>query len=167
MGLGRRLNSMAYWLFKTEPDEFSIDDLNASPNQTARWDGIRNFQARNFIRDQIALTDQVLIYHSQCRPTAIVGRAEVVKAAYPDPAQFDPQSPYFDTRASKDAPRWFCVDIRLIERFAHHLTLTQIKSSPPLAEMALLKQGRLSVSPVRATEAALILSHCQEADPPQ
>lgn len=152
---------MAYWLFKTEPDEFSIDHLSASPNQTARWDGIRNYQARNYIRDELALHDLVFIYHSQCKPTAIVGLAEVVKPAYPDPAQFDPHSPYYDAKASEDIPRWYCVDVQLRERFAREMTLTQIKSSPALADMALLKQGRLSVTPVRAIEAAFICSRCR------
>lgn len=155
---------MAYWLFKTEPSEFSIDDLACSPEQTARWDGIRNYQARNYIRDQLALGDRVFIYHSQCTPTAIVGLAAVVATAYADPAQFDQQSRYYDAKASHEHPRWYCVDIRLIQVFTRAFTLAQIKAAPPLAEMALLKQARLSVAPVRPDEATFILKQC-EADP--
>lgn len=154
---------MAYWLFKTEPSEFGIDDLACSPEQTARWDGIRNYQARNTLRDQLTIGDQVFIYHSQCKPTAIVGLAEVVTGAYADPAQFDEQSRYFDAKASRESPRWYCIDIRLLQRFMRPLTLPQIKATPQLADMAILKQRRLSVTPVRQAEGRLILKACQDS----
>jgi len=143
---------MNYWLFKSEPDEYSIDDLAAERGQTGRWDGIRNYQARNFLRDAVAAGDGVFFYHSACKVPAIVGTAAVVRAAYPDPAQFDPESKYFDPKASADKPRWFCVDIRFNSRFARPLPLAEIKQNPQLAEMVLVKQGRLSIQPVTAAE---------------
>lgn len=152
-----------YWLFKTEPSEFGIDDLAKAPAQTARWDGIRNYQARNYIRDQLALGDQVFLYHSQCKPPAVVGLATVVTPAYADPAQFDPRSPYYDAKATSESPRWYSLDICLTQRFPRELTLAQIKAMPALADIALLKQGRLSIVPIRPTEAAAILSQCQAA----
>jgi predicted RNA-binding protein with PUA-like domain len=152
---------MAYWLFKTEPDECSIDDILAAPKQTVPWEGIRNYQARNFLRDHVALHDQIFIYHSQCKPTAIVGLAQVVSQAYPDPAQFDPESPYFDPKSNRDNPRWVCLDIKFSERFRQPMTLAEIKASTALTDIALVKQGRLSVTPVKANEAAFIFSYCR------
>ncbi|WP_346838650.1 EVE domain-containing protein [Microbulbifer sp. SAOS-129_SWC] len=149
---------MNYWLFKSEPDEYSIDDLAAEPGQTGRWDGIRNYQARNFLRDAVAAGDAVLFYHSACKVPAVVGSAEVVRAAYPDPAQFDPESKYFDPKASADKPRWFCVDIRFRARFARPLPLAEIKQNPQLADMVLVKQGRLSIQPVTAAEWTTIVA---------
>lgn len=143
---------MNYWLFKSEPDEYSIDDLASESGQTGRWDGIRNYQARNFLRDSVAVGDGVLFYHSACKVPAVVGTAEVVKAAYPDPVQFDPESPYFDPRASADAPRWYCVDLRWRSKFARPVPLAQIKADPLLQEMVLVKQGRLSIQPVEKGE---------------
>ena len=139
-----------HWLFKTEPDEFSIDDLKA--DGTARWDGIRNYQARNFLRDQVKLGDSVFIYHSSCARPGIAGQAEVIKTAYPDPAQFDAESRYYDPKATKDAPRWFCVDVRWWATFPELLSLTRLKQLPVLEDMVLLKQGRLSVQPVTAEQ---------------
>ncbi|NVK40030.1 MAG: EVE domain-containing protein [Oceanospirillaceae bacterium] len=143
---------MHYWLFKTEPDVFGIDDLAAAPGQTARWDEIRNFQARNFLRDRVRPGDQVLIYHSSCRQVGVAGIAEVVSEPYADPSQFDPDHPLFDTKAAPGAPRWYCVDVRLSQRFARVLPLKALKQVPELSEMVLLRQGRLSVQPVRAEE---------------
>ncbi|KUJ82804.1 EVE domain-containing protein [Microbulbifer flavimaris] len=143
---------MNYWLFKSEPDEYSIDDLASEPDQIGRWDGIRNYQARNFLRDQVAAGDSVLFYHSACKVPAVVGTAEVVKAAYPDPAQFDPESAYFDPKASPENPRWFCVDLRWGSKFAHPVALATIKADPLLQDMVLVKQGRLSMQPVAAAE---------------
>lgn len=143
---------MADWLFKTEPDEFSIQNLQASPEQTTRWDGIRNYQARNFIRDTMKPGDRVLIYHSRTRPMAVVGTARVVTAPYADPAQFNPESDYFDPKSSVETPRWFCVDVQLDSIFKTAVTLDTIKITPELAEMVLLKQGRLSIQPVTAAE---------------
>lgn len=149
---------MNYWLFKSEPDEYSIDDLAAEPGRVGRWDGIRNYQARNFLRDQVAAGDAVFFYHSACKVPAIVGTAEVVRAAYPDPAQFDPQSKYFDPRASADKPRWFCVDIHWLSQFARPVPLAEIKQNPALSEMVLVRQGRLSIQPVTADEWKTVLA---------
>lgn len=148
---------MKYWLFKAEPDVYGIEHLAAEKNQTGRWDGIRNYQARNFIRDEIALGDEVLIYHSGIKTPQIVGKAKIVKTAYPDPLQFNPESPYFDPKSSPENPRWFSVDIQLLERFKKPLTLADIKSHPALHEMVLVKQGRLSTQPVTASEMEIIL----------
>jgi len=147
---------MNYWLFKSEPDEYSIDDLKNEPGHTGRWDGIRNFQARNFLRDRVQEGDGVLFYHSACKVPAVVGTAEVVRAAYADPAQFDPESKYFDPKAAVETPRWFCVDIRWHSAFARPVALKDIKQNPQLAEMVLVKQGRLSIQPVTAAEWQLL-----------
>ncbi|MEX2961776.1 EVE domain-containing protein [Microbulbifer sp. TYP-18] len=148
---------MNYWLFKSEPDVYGITDLAAEPGRTGRWDGIRNYQARNFLRDQVQVGDGVLFYHSACRVPAVVGTAEVVRAAYADPAQFDPGSKYFDPRSSAAKPRWYCVDIRWGSQFARPVPLAAIKRDPELAEMVLVRQGRLSVQPVTAREWQRIL----------
>lgn len=143
---------MAYWLLKTEPDEFSIDDLKALGSESEPWDGIRNYQARNIMRDQIKVGDLAFIYHSSCKNVGIAGIAKVVKEAYPDPAQFNPQSKYHDAKASPDNPRWVCVDVVFVEKFEHLIPLKTIKAHPALTEMALVKQGRLSVQPVTEQE---------------
>lgn len=148
---------MKYWLFKSEPSEFSIEDLAKCPGQTTRWDGIRNYQARNFLRDQTAVNDRVLFYHSSCKPTAVVGVATIVSVAYPDPAQFDKKSPYFDIKTTQDSPRWYSVDIKLEKIFTHPVELAQIKSETRLAQMVLLKRGRLSIQPVAPEEFKLIV----------
>lgn len=148
---------MKYWLFKTEPGEFSIEDLANCPGQTTRWDGIRNYQARNFLRDQTAINDRVLFYHSSCKPTAVVGVATIVSAPYPDPAQFDKKSPYFDAKTTQDSPRWYSVDIKLEQIFSCPVELEQIKSETRLAQMVLLKRGRLSIQPVAPAEFKLIV----------
>lgn len=156
---------MAYWLFKTEPDEFGIVDLANSPQQTARWDGIRNFQARNFLRDQVQLGDQVFIYHGKIKAAGIVGLAEVITQAYPDPAQFDPQSPYWDEKSSATQPRWYCVDLHWQTTFTQPVLLEWIKQIPDLAAMVLLKQGRLSVQPVSTHESRIILLQAGQPAP--
>ena len=147
-----------YWLFKAEPDVYGIEHLAAETNQTGRWDGIRNYQARNFLRDKVAVDDEVFVYHSHCKNPGIVGVAHVVRAAYPDPSQFNPQSPYYDPKAQPEAPRWFAVDIQLKEKFAEIIPLTVLKHQAPLAQMVLLKQGRLSTQPVTPQEWKYILS---------
>lgn len=144
---------MNYWLFKTEPAEFSIEDLAKAPRQSTRWDQIRNYQARNFIRDNIQTGDAVFIYHSQCRPTGIAGMAKVVTPAYPDPTQFDTQSDYFDPKSTTESPRWYSVDICLTGQWTPLLPLSVIKAQPDLQDMVLLKQGRLSVQPVTVSQA--------------
>ncbi|UTA47532.1 EVE domain-containing protein [Simiduia sp. 21SJ11W-1] len=141
---------MAYWLFKTEPDDISLDDIKKAGRM--RWDGIRNYQARNFLRDQCAQGDGVFIYHSQCKNVGVVGCARIVQAAYPDPAQFNPKSPYFDAKATDQAPRWFCVDIAYESQLPRCVSLAEIKAEAGLAEMVLVKQGRLSVQPVSSAE---------------
>lgn len=145
-----------HWLFKTEPHVFSIENLEKSTDKTTRWDGVRNYQARNLLRDQIKVGDEVFVYHSQCKVPGIVGLATVVKAAYPDPAQFNPASDYFDPKADSDNPRWFCVDIQHRKTFADAIPLQSLKQNPELHEMVLLKQGRLSVQPVTQQQAAII-----------
>ena len=144
---------MAYWLFKTEPDAFSIDDLASRPNQTEPWDGVRNYQARNFLRDDIALGDFVYIYHSRCKSVGIAGVAEVVKAGYPDTTQFDPESKYFDPKSDPATPRWFRVDVKFVEKFEKVLALSDIKQMQEITELPLVKKGgRLSVMPVTEQE---------------
>lgn len=149
---------MEYWLFKTEPDAFSIDDLANMPNQTEHWDGIRNYQARNFLRDQIKNGDQVFIYHSSCKDVGIVGLAEVVKEGYPDHTQFDPEAKYYDPKSPQDNPRWYMVDIKFKQKFDQLLSLKAIKQMPNISEIGLVKKGgRLSVMPVLESEFELLL----------
>lgn len=138
---------MNYWLLKTEPTVYSIDDL-ARDGRTC-WDGVRNFQARNYLRDQMKLGDKVLVYHSNAKPMAIVGVAEVVREGYPDDTAFDPNNHHFDPDSKKDAPTWFMVDIAFIEKFKRPITLDEAKADPDLMGMVLIQKGsRLSVQPV-------------------
>ncbi len=146
-----------YWLFKSEPDVYSIDQLAAEKQQITRWDGIRNYQARNFLRDQVKVGDKVFFYHSRCKVPGIIGITEVVKAAYPDPAQFDPKHNYYDSKATLDKPRWYAVDVKLVEKFPDVIPLQLLKQQPPLENMVLLKQGRLSIQPVAPEEWKFIL----------
>lgn len=141
-----------YWLFKAEPHIYGIDHLAAAPEKIGRWDGIRNYQARNFLRDQIALNDEVFIYHSSCKDVGIVGTAKVIKAAYPDPTQFNPESDYYDPKSTPENPRWFSVNIQLTHIFPRLIPLAEIKSQPVLENMVLVKQGRLSTQPVSKNE---------------
>lgn len=147
-----------YWLLKTEPGEFSIHDLEKAPKQTTMWDGVRNYQARNFLRDAMHEGDPVLFYHSITDP-GIVGLAEVASAAYPDPTQWDPENDHYDPKSSHDAPRWFLVDIRFVRRFKAPLSLALLRDQKSLEGMELLRKGsRLSVQPVRKEEYNAILS---------
>jgi len=142
-----------YWLFKSEPTDFSIDDLDKSPGKKTYWDGIRNYQARNFIRDDIRKGDGVLFYHSNADPLAVVGYCEIVKEAYPDHTQFDPDNKHFDPTALQKEPRWYMVDIRLSEIFKHLIILKEIKENPKLKDFRLIQRGnRLSVFPVNKKE---------------
>jgi predicted RNA-binding protein with PUA-like domain len=146
-----------YWLFKSEPDAFSIDDLTRAKGRTTFWDGVRNYQARNLLRDTIQVGDGVLFYHSSTEPMAIVGTATVVKKGYPDHTAFDPKDPHYDPKSDPAEPTWYMVDIRLDKVFAEPLTRTQLQAIPALKEMMLLKRGsRLSVQPVTAGEWAAI-----------
>ncbi len=140
---------MNYWLFKTEPSECSIDDFARAPTTPIVWEGVRNYQARNFLRDGVLVGDQVLIYHSSCKDIGVAGIAEVVRAAYADPSQFDPRSPYYDAKSSPQQPRWVAVDLRFVHKLSRLITLDKIKSSAKMAELAVVQKGnRLSVMPV-------------------
>ena len=142
-----------YWLFKSEPNEFSWEDLKKAKNKTTYWDGVRNYQARNFLRDDIKKGDGVLFYHSNADPLAVMGYCEVVKEGYPDHTQFDPDDKHFDPKADEANPTWFMVDIRIIEEFNNPVTLNQIKENPKMKNIKLIQRGnRLSVMPVAKTE---------------
>ena len=146
------------WLMKSEPAECSIDDLAAAPSQTVPWVGVRNYQARNFMRDAMRVGDGVLFYHSSCAEPGVAGLAEVASAAYPDATQFDAASPYFDAKSKPDAPRWLNVDVKLMRK-TRLLTLKQMRATPPLASMRLLQAGnRLSITPVSAEEWQAVLA---------
>lgn len=149
---------MAYWLFKSEPDVFGIEHLKTSPDQTTPWDGVRNYQARNLMRDQMQVGELAFFYHSNCKVPGVVGIMTVVAPAHPDPTQFDPASDYFDPKATPEKPRWFCVDLKFREAFDKVIPLETMKAHPALAEMALVRKGnRLSVMPVTDAEWAAIL----------
>jgi predicted RNA-binding protein with PUA-like domain len=139
---------MNYWLMKSEPDEVSVDDALAAVRATVPWTGVRNYQARNFMRDQMQVGDGVLFYHSSCAQPGIVGIARVVSAAYPDPTQFDRKSPYYDPASKKDAPRWLLVDVQ-VQRKTRNLTLPELRATPGLHDLIVLRKGnRLSITPV-------------------
>ena len=138
-----------YWLVKSEPDCFSWDDLVAAPGRTTCWDGVRNYQARNFMRDGMKKGDLVLFYHSSAEPNAVLGVAEVVREAYPDPTQFDPKADHFDPKSDTASPTWIMVDLKAREAFRRPVTLAELKKDPRLDGMELLKRGsRLSVQAV-------------------
>ncbi len=142
-----------YWLMKSEPSCFSIDDLCYRPKQTAPWDGIRNYQARNFIRDTMRVGDQAFFYHSSCHPPGIVGTMEIISDAYPDYTAFDPGSAHPDAKSTPDNPRWFMVDVHFKEKFPHIISLESLRQYPELAKMPLLRRGnRLSILPVSTNE---------------
>ncbi len=143
---------MKYWLMKSEPDEFSIDDLAAAAAQSTPWVGVRNYQARNFMRDDMKVGDAVFFYHSSCPEPGIAGIAEVSSPAYPDATQFDKKSPYFEAKATHETPRWIHIDVKLVRK-TRLLSLTELRSHPELAEMRILARGnRLSITPVSASE---------------
>jgi predicted RNA-binding protein with PUA-like domain len=148
---------MRSWLIKSEPDEFSIDDLLAAPERTVGWFGVRNYQARNFMRDQMRLGDGILFYHSSCARPGIVGLATVASGAYPDPTQFDPANKYFDAKATPENPRWMQVDVRG-EKKISLIGLPQLRAHADLSDMPLLKRGnRLSITPVSMHEWRVII----------
>lgn len=150
---------MKYWLLKTEPETFSIDDLARAKQQTTCWDGVRNYQARNFLRDQLKRGDLCFIYHSSDQPPGIVGLAEVVREGYPDPTAFDPRSPYYDERSQPDNPRWYMVDVKLKQKFSAKITLDALRETKGLQGMELLRKGsRLSVQPVTERQFAIIMA---------
>ena len=150
---------MNYWLLKSEPRAFSIDDLEQRPGQTEPWDGVRNYQARNLLRDHIKRGDQAFFYHSSCPQPAIVGLVEVVSDGHPDPTAFDPVSAHYDPGSTLDSPRWYLVDVRFLRRLRRPLPLAELKTYSELAALPLLQKGnRLSVMPVSSGEWAFILS---------
>ena len=140
-----------YWLVKSEPEVFSFDDLLAVPGRTTHWDGVRNFAARNHLR-AMKKGDRVLFYHSSAKPTAVVGIAEVAREAYPDPTALDKKDPHFDPKSKAEDPTWFMVDIKAVESLKRPVSLDEIKKVKSLANMALIRLGRLSVQPVTPEE---------------
>ena len=150
---------MNYWLMKSEPEAFGIDDLKAMPKQTDHWDGVRNYQARNMMRDDMKIGDQVFFYHSNCKPPGIIGTMKVVKESYADFTALDPESKYYDPKSSEDNPRWFMVDVKFQKKFKRLIPLDELKEVPALQEMRLLQRGnRLSITPVSETEWDAILN---------
>ncbi|ARO87217.1 EVE domain-containing protein [Nitrosospira lacus] len=148
---------MRYWLMKSEPSDVSIDDLASMPKQTVAWYGVRNYQARNFMRDQMRVGDQVFFYHSSCEQPGIVGIAEVCKRAYPDATQFDPASKYFDPKATPETPRWFNVDVQFVKK-TRLVGIKELRSYPELASLRILQKGsRLSITPVDPAEWKFIM----------
>jgi predicted RNA-binding protein with PUA-like domain len=151
---------MNHWLIKSEPDAFSIDDLEKCPGGKDHWDGIRNYQARNFMRDEMKVGDRVLFYHSNCKPPGVVGIAEVASESYPDHTAFDPNEKYFDPKSDPDNPRWLMVDIRFVRKLDRMITLEEIKNHVEQLEgFPLIRRGnRLSIMPVSAVHWDFILS---------
>jgi len=150
---------MQYWLMKSEPDVFGIEDLARRPDQTEPWDGVRNYQARNMMRDQMQKGDQVFFYHSNCKPPGIVGIAEVVRTGYPDHTAFEPTSKYHDPKSDPEKPRWYMVDVKFVRRLQRPITLDELKThDDDLGDFPLLRKGnRLSVMPVTAEQWDYIL----------
>ena len=147
---------MRYWLIKSEPDEVSIDDVLAAPSQRVAWFGVRNYQARNFLRDQMQVGDLALFYHSSCAEPGIAGIVTIASSAYPDASQFDPASPYYDPKATAQQPRWISVDVTALRKTVF-LSLTQLRTMPELADMRVLAKGnRLSIMPVEPAQWALL-----------
>jgi len=148
-----------YWLMKSEPQEFSIDDLMQAPKQITAWEGVRNYQARNFMRDSMHASDLVYFYHSNCDLPGIVGIAKIVRESYADPSQFDAKSAYFDAKSNPQQPRWFCVNVQFVEKFPKVISLSALKNNIQLQDFALIRKGnRLSVLPVSQQHWNLILS---------
>jgi predicted RNA-binding protein with PUA-like domain len=139
---------MNYWLMKSEPDDVSVDDALAAPNSTVPWTGVRGFQARNFMRNDMRVGDGVLFYHSSCAVPGIYGIAQVTSTPYPDPTQFDAKSPYYDAASRREKPRWYLVDVQVLRKI-EPLTLAEMRARPELADMLVLRRGnRLSITPV-------------------
>ncbi len=155
--------SMQYWLMKSEPGDYSIDDLKR--DGTEHWDGVRNYQARNLMRDQMEIGDRVLFYHSNAKPPGVVGVAEIGSGPYPDHTQFDPESKYHDPKSDPDDPRWIMVDVKFVEKLPRMVTLPELREYPELAEMVLLNRSRLSVQPVTKGQYEFILDRAQEPAP--
>lgn len=151
-----------YWLVKSEPGCYSIDTLKNEPDQVTSWDGVRNYQARNFMRDAMKLGDKVLFYHSVTKPS-VVGVCEVVRESYPDHTAWNPEDDHFDPKSTEDNPRWFMVDVKFVEKFPRALTLKELRQIPGLENMELLRKGsRLSVMPVDKKEFDIICNLAKE-----
>lgn len=149
---------MNYWLMKSEPETFGILHLQHAPNQTHCWDGVRNYQARNFMRDDMQIGDLAFFYHSNCKIPGVVGIMEIASPSYPDHTAFDPESKYYDPKCSKDNPRWFMRDVKLIEKFPEIISISALRANPKLAKMLILRPGnRLSITPVTKQEWQAIL----------
>jgi predicted RNA-binding protein with PUA-like domain len=147
-----------YWLMKSEPGEFSIEDLRARPSRTEPWDGVRNYQARNMMRDEMKPGDQAFFYHSACEEPGIVGIVTIASEAYPDPTAFDPEDKHYDPKSDPDDPRWFLVDVKFVRKLERTIALKELRSHEALADMVLLRKGnRLSVMPVSAKHWKYIL----------
>lgn len=155
-----------YWLFKSEPSAFSIDALERSPNQTSPWDGVRNYQARNFLRDDVQVGDEAFFYHSREEPLGIFGVMRIVRAGYPDATQFQPHSVYYDAKASVESPRWIAVDVQFVERFAAPVDRAALAEGDETADMLVLKRGmRLSIQPVEPTQWRAVLRLARRGRP--
>ena len=153
---------MKHWLFKSEPNDFSLQDLKDAPDQTECWDGVRNYQARNLMRDEMKLGDRVLFYHSNLNPS-VVGTVTVVRESYPDHTSWDPDCKHFDPKSTPDNPRWFMVDVKFESEFPRPLPLAELRTLSGLEEMLLLRKGqRLSVQPVAPKEFQVILDHAAQ-----
>jgi len=149
-----------YWLFKSEPDVFSIDNLIELPQSSSTWEGIRNYQARNYLRDDVSIGDEVFFYHSRVKPIGIVGTMEVIKKGYPDHFSFEKESLYYDEKSKKDSPTWFMVDVKFQRKFNNVITLSDLKKYSILSKMIVLQKGsRLSIQPVTETEYKFILNN--------
>ncbi|MBI2791462.1 MAG: EVE domain-containing protein [Gammaproteobacteria bacterium] len=147
-----------YWLMKSEPDAFSIDDLIKAKGQTSHWDGVRNYQARNFIKNGMKVGDLAFFYHSSCKVPGIVGTVEIITPPQPDPSAFDPKSPYFDAKSTQTHPRWYMVDVKFKQKFNDPITLESLRMNPLLKGFTLLNKGnRLSVMPVSFAQWQTIL----------
>ncbi|OIP10050.1 MAG: EVE domain-containing protein [Rhodocyclales bacterium CG17_big_fil_post_rev_8_21_14_2_50_68_7] len=154
-----------YWLLKSEPAVFGIDRLAAEPGARSAWTGVRNYQARNFMRDDMRIGDRAFFYHSSCARPGIAGIVEVTREAFPDPTQFDPSSEYFDPGASVERPRWLCVEVRLVRK-TRPIGLEELRTHPELAGMGVLRRGnRLSIQPVDAAEWRFLCERLAAAEP--
>lgn len=150
-----------HWLMKSEPDEYSIDDLE--DDEVEMWDGVRNYQVRNMMRDEMRVGDRALFYHSNAgKDTGVVGVMEIVKSAYPDPTQFDPQDAHYDPKSDPDAPRWLCVDVRFLEKLPRVVPLSEIKELKQFADLPLVRKGnRLSVMPIKKTHFGALIARAK------
>lgn len=150
---------MNYWLMKSEPETFGIEHLMRAKNKTHCWDGVRNYQARNYMRDTMQIGDKVFFYHSNCKVPGIVGIAEIVNEKYPDYTAFDPESKYYDPKSNSENPRWFMRDVRFIKKFSEVVAISELRANPKLTSMIILKTGnRLSITPVTKKEWDAVLA---------